>query len=330
MPLTRKRFLGLAGRGALGAAAYSTFGFLDRAEAGSGADGTPCPPEAKPPHLPFKYNGKAVGVRGMITDPPHGTIPPQAVVELDKAGGHKKAVMADGFDFKGILYVNDAYSLVTGNPDLKDCKPVFRTVVTSVVNGVDVDGVVRATSIVASLESQQPEKRVTDTDFCKKNPKNCPLEMLAVGYFDNLTIRGYPVKLGPADYLKSVRLATRDEFASGIATEVKQINELMSKEGTKDDHSRLGHAYPEGLCGSEKNPCSIFSDISIKKAVAGIPGVTACTGGRIHVADLGDVILGRLVVEEDSRHLTMLRIEFNSPPSGWADMADVVGDGSPS
>jgi len=324
MPLTRKRFLGLAGRGALGAAACSTFGFLDRAEAALGSDGKPC--ERKPPHLPFRYRGAAVGVRGEITDPPHGRIPEQAAITLDERGGYKSTTLDDGFDFKGIVYVNAAYGLVTGNPDLKSCEPVFRTVVTSAVNGLDVDGVLRATSIVANLESQQPEKRGTAQE---KEPWE--LVMVPVGYFDNLRIRGHRIgDLGPGDHLRSLAKAKKSEIDRDIVREVRETDQMMAREATEGDHGcRLGHVYHEGL-GGEKYYCSIFSDKSIKTAVKGIPGLTACKGGRIHVDDLGDIYLGRLFVADDYRQLTMLRIEFNSPPTGWTDCASVEGDGKPS
>jgi len=327
MPLTRKRFLGLAGRGALGAAAYTTFGCFDRSDAGAPPDGKACPPGTKVSELPFNYRGKAVGVRGEITDPLPGKSPDQkpekisdqAVVTLDQKGGHGEARVVD-FRVQGIAYVNEAHSLVTGNPDLRidprdptQCQRVFRTVVTATVSGLEVDGVVRADTIVANLESEQPET------------KDIELEMLPVGYFANLRIRGYLVDLRyPADYLETLRTKRKkSEIDRGIGDEVRKIESEMGAE----DGSVCGkHAYPRGL-GEKEYVCSIFSDRSIRAAVKGIPGVSACRGGRIHVDNLGDIYLGQFSVEADLRKLTMLRVELASPPTGRLEFASVEGDG---
>ena len=289
MPLTRKRFLGLAGRGALGAAAYTTFGFLDRAEASSD-----CPAGTRTSTKRFLYRGSAVGFGGRITDPPLGVIPAQAATTLPPDGGNAEA-RVDGYGFHGIVYVNSAYSLVRGNPDLKGCRPVFRTVATATVNGLDVDGVVRADTIVASLESEQPEA-------------GGELDMLPVGYFANLRIRGFAIDLRPhADLLKMRKKSEIDAYRE------------KNREGI----------YVTALGGSQY-VCSIFDDASVAAAIKGIPGVTALPGGRIHVDDFGDIAFGEFFVSADARRLTMMRIELASPPTGTMDFASVEGDGSPS
>jgi hypothetical protein len=190
---------------------------------------------------------------------------------------------------------------------------VYRTVVTATVRGVDVDGVVRADSIVASLESEQPEEGDRE------------LDMKPVGYFTNLRIRNYPIVLNPADHLKTLLdSGKKSEIDKKLSAEVK----VVESEAAREPYT-CGHEYP--ALGGSSYVCSIFSDKAIRAAVRGIPGVTACKGGRIHVDDLGDVYLGRLVVtqtkDEELRELTMLRVVLNSPPKGEADICGVVGDG---
>jgi hypothetical protein len=246
------------------------------------------------------------------------------LVELEPGGGHAEKRLPE-VKFPGIVYVSEATGLVTGNADYKkvsrtatgavakSCIGVYRTVVTATVRGVDVDGVVRADAIVASLESNQPE--LGDRE----------LDMRPVGCFTNLRIGHYPIVLNPADHLKALRdFGKKSEIDAKLDAEVKGIE----KETAREPYT-CGHAYP--TLGGSRYVCSIFSDKAIRAAVKDIPGVTACKGGRLHVDDLGDVYLGRLVItrtgEEELRELTMLRVELNSPPEGEADICGVVGDG---
>jgi len=172
------------------------------------------------------------------------------------------------------------------------------------VNGLDVDGVVRADTIVASLESEQPEE-------------GAELEMLPVGYFANLRIRGYAIDPRPhGDLLKASRKSEIDRC----------LDHLFDP---NDSYNVQGKATPIGR-SRPKYLCSIFDDASIATAVNGIiPGARAFPGGRIHVDDLGDVYLGEFFVTGEARRLTMLRIELASPPTGTMDFASVEGDGSP-
>jgi hypothetical protein len=329
MPLTRKRFLGIAGRGALGTAAYVVLGCPDGSANGPAEDDCP-----DLPSKPFKYKGSAFAMRGKIDMPLPGRdqAPPAKfdfpLVELKPDGGHDEKRLAE-VKFPGIVYISEATGLVTGNVDFKkapraatgaaagasakSCIGVYRTVVTATVRSVDVDGVLRADAIVASLESNQPE--LGDRE----------LDMRPVGYFTNLRIKHHPIVLHPADHLKALQdFGKKSEIDKKLDAEVKEIE----KETAREPYT-CGHAYP--TLGGSSYVCSIFSDKAIRAAVKGIPGVTACKAGRIHVDDLGDVYLGRLVVtqtkDEELRELTMLRVVLNSPPKGEADICGVVGDG---
>jgi hypothetical protein len=306
MPLTRKRFLDLAGRGALGAAAYSTLGFLGRAEAG-GALNESCPPGTRPSDKRFIYRGSAVCVGGRITDPPHGEIPAQAATTLPPDGGYAEGLARD-FNFHGIVAFTSARGLVRGNPDLKMCRPVFRTVATATVYGLDVDGVVTADTVVASLESEQPEDGVK-------------LDMRPVSSFANLRLRGHQIALEPDPDL--IALGTYPEIC-------EYLRRPRRPHAPMPGHSESRYSY------------SIFDDDSIAAAVNAIEvgkgtnrrvttrSADHTLGGHIHVDDFGDIYLGELFVDPEFRRLTTLRIVLGSPPSGVVDLASVEGDGRPS
>jgi hypothetical protein len=300
MPLTRKRFLNLAGRGALGAAAYSTLGFLGRAEAGETKATTCRLPGTDPSDPRFLYRGSAVGIGGRITDPPHGEIPAQAATTLPPDGGYAEAIAKD-FDFKGIVRVAHARGFVSGNPDCKGASGVFRTVATATVSGLDVDGVLTADTVVANLESEQlPNEK---------------LNMRPVSYVTNLRIRGVKLDLEPDSELMA--LGTDDEMSRYL--------------GSSGRHTPMKRASGKLVS------YSIFDDESVAAAVKKVNGiqraasrVTLLDGGHIHVDDFGDIFLGELFFDADFRRLTTLRIVLGSPPSGVLDVAAVEGDGRPS
>lgn len=345
MPLTRKRFLGLAGRGALGAAAYTTFGFFERTEAGEAVAGKPCA-GMEVSKKRFLYRGNAVGIGGRIIDPPLGEIPAQAATSLPPDGGNAEA-RVEGYGFHGIVYVNSAFSVIRGNPDLKTvlgrCDKVFRTVTTATVNGLDVDGVVRADSIVASLESEQPEDETS-------------LKMLTVGYFTNLRIKGYSVNPQPHSHLlTAAKKSEIDSCLDHLYDPYDPVNEYDPFDPRFDQANPKRESPPKPTSigySKTRSPrrgsyvCSIFDDQSIANDVAKIPGsagVKALPGGHIRVRDFGDIYLGEFIVEggekdddkkpdeyvPESRRLTMLRIVLASPPTGNLNFASVEGDGRP-
>ena len=334
MPVTRKRFLELAGMGALGAAASPAFGLFDAAAGAPESPSSPC----ELPKGGFLYRGRAVAISGRTLE--HGRLSEQAVAVLDPdSGGHHEG-RVEGFAFHGVVYVDTAYSLVTGN---KDCatdpkarakKGVFRSTVTSRVNGIDIDGVVRADTIVANLESVQPPVHGGE------------LEMLPVGYFTNLRLRGYPIELQhPArkpdpgargaqtgDYLPTLAtLKTWRELEAALPKELSEVEKETEADAAADKGaprcSDPSHAYRQPT--GKRYETSIFSDRALRRAAKDIPGVTTCRGGLLHVEDLGDVQLGRYVVEPELRTLTMLRVVLKSPPSGEIMAASVQGDGRP-
>jgi hypothetical protein len=331
MRLTRKRFLELAGMGALGAATYR---FFDSRVDAQDTPRYPC----ELPKGNFTYRGRAVAISGHTKE--HGRLSEQAVAVLDAENGGHHEGRIEGLAFHGVVFVDTAYSLVTGN---RDCatdpadrakKGVFRSTVSCRVNGLDIDGVVRADTIVANLESAQPPEH------------GRPLEMLPVGYFTNLRLRGYPIELqhpvrkpnpgarGPetGDYLPTLlTLKTWRELETALPKEMSDVERETAAEAATDKGpprcSDPAHAYRQPT--EKKYETSIFSDRAIRRAVKDIPGVVTCRGGLIHVEDLGDVYLGSYVVEPELRTLTMLRVVLKSPPSGEFMGASVQGDGRP-
>ena len=240
----------------------------------------------------FLYRASGVGVGGRITDPPHGDIPAQAATSIPPDGGRAEA-RVEGYNFEGILDVAQAYTVITGNPGVKEGQPINRTVTTATVEGLNVRGVVTANTVVAQLVSEQPAGKHD-------------LKMRPVGHFTNLRIKGILIDPTPHAHL------LLSEMKSDIDKFVRQIVVTL----------------PTPI--PTRYLCSIFEDQSIAAQVNGkIPGAEAFPGGQIHVDDFGDIYLGEFLVDPDFRRLTMLRIVLASPPSGRVSFCSVEGDGSP-
>jgi hypothetical protein len=58
------------------------------------------------------------------------------------------------------------------------------------------------------------------------------------------------------------------------------------------------------------------------------PNNARIDGHSVIVKDFGTVYFGELLINEHERRLTMVRFELGSPVGGYADMGDVVTDGS--
>jgi hypothetical protein len=319
MSLTRKRFLGLAGRGALGAAAYSTFGFLDRCES---ATTGPCATKKPQATKRFLYRGSAVGVGGRISDPPLGEIPSQAATTLPIDGGTAEA-RVQGYGFHGIVSIDSAHSVIRGNPDLKtmgiDCADVFRTVTTSTVNGLDIDGVVRADSMAAVLESEQPDG-------------GGQLNMVPVGYFNNLRIRGF--KIEPKLHTHLLEFPTMDEVWKNCYGHLYDPgrNDYDPYDSSQREPPKPVPAERTRLSsGGYQVACSIFEDDDLAAQIKPLNkyGIWYSHGGKIWIRDFGKLYLGEFFINADARRLTLLRVELNSPPSGEIAFASVEGDGRP-
>jgi hypothetical protein len=246
----------------------------------------------------FIYRASGVGVGGRITDPPHGDIPAQASAALPPDGGRAEARVS-GYNFEGILDVAAAYTVITGNPGLKDGQPIHRTVTTTTVEGLNVRGVVTANTVVAQLISEQPAG-------------SGDLRMRPVGHFTNLRIKGVQLDPKPHQGLLS------SELKSEIDRFLKDLYDPYRAE------SLASRTEP-----SPQYLCSLFDDNSIKDPLKGVPGVEVSAGGTIHVKDFGTIYVGQFLVEAKSRRLTMLRIVLGSPPSGPLNFCSVEGNGSP-
>jgi hypothetical protein len=305
MALTRKQFLDTAGRGALGAALYSTVGFPGRVEGQETSQGASSPPSERG----YSFHASASALGGRFTRPFQEVIEVQAASALTRVGGYDSARVGK-FRYREIVSFESAYTQVIGSEHTDREGTVYETLSSSVVVGLDVQGMVTADRVVARLTSR---RRLASSP-------NEDLPMLPLGsYFENLRIAGVRIDLNIHDRL------LRDETMSAIKSGLREYPDSeQQQQSAGGDRLQLSIFDDSGLLEERADP----------KAQGGrrekIPGVRSTRACQIVVPNFGRIFLGEYFVEKHSRELTMIRLELGSPGAGSIAVCGAQGDGRPS
>lgn len=240
----------------------------------------------------FLYRSSAVALGGRITRPFCEVIESQAATVLPIAGGHGNA-RVDGFRYRDLVSFRTAYSTVSGNPSGTEAKPIYNSLATVTIEGLNVMNVVTADAVVARLVSQHEDE------------DELPLHPVG-SYFVNLRIAGVRVDLRPHDGL----------FACRTLADVAKA---------------CGKGGPVALDGTplKVDPASSKSVLTSLFDRPALPsGCATKDGWGIHLPGFGDIYLGEYLLGRSTRRLTMLRIEMGSPVRGFLAFADTEGNGS--
>lgn len=307
MVLTRKQFLDVAGRGALGAAAYSSLGFLGRAEGGEAREGAA---SAGTSEREFSFHASASALGGLITRPFNEVIEVQAASALTRVGGYDSA-RVENFRYREFVSFKSGHTQVVGSEHTEcDQRKVHETLASAVVEGLDILSMVTADRVVARLTSRRPvDAPITE-----------PLSMLPVGsYFENLRIAGVPIQMKIHDRLVKCDTKPAIERERDYFYDPDEGGRMSSQE-----RLRLSIFEDSGLLDEAED---------IKGQKGGrrerIPGATTNKGCRIVIPGFGKIYLGEFFAEPHSRELSMIRVELGSPEAGKIVVCGVQGDGRP-
>src|SRR6267378_6453339 len=109
----------------------------------------------EPTHL---FHAQAEILSGELQHPLNQTIQPQAYVKLPEEGGYRSE-RAENYRLEGVLSFKSAYTQVAGNRSLKgDGDKGWVTLVTSVVEGLNILDVVTADRVVGQASTHHPFK----------------------------------------------------------------------------------------------------------------------------------------------------------------------------
>ena len=239
---------------------------------------------------PFRkfFKGQGVALGGHLSDPMTETIPSQASAAIPLSGGFDTA-RVEAFNHREIVSFKSARTLVTGH----ESNGKLETLVTTVVEGLDILGVITADKIVARLSGSHPIGKGL-------NPVVTP----SGSYFQNLRIGG-----------EEVQCTFIGDCFDKVVCDAEYPYSLTNNEQLKD---QLPPA--EGWAQKGFLPISLCRDVSIGKSPCR-PGLN-----YIDVQHLGRIFLSEFIVSRTSHRLTMLRVELGCPVRGSVDAGSVEGE----
>jgi hypothetical protein len=277
------------------------------------------------------YFAEATALAGKLLLPLEQEIKPQAFAKLPDKGGYV-AQRTDKFRVESAISYESAHTQVAGNREKKPGHG-YSTLVTSVIEGLNILDVVTADLVVAQISTEHPlDGYVPSVTFLGTR-------------FENLRIAGHEVKLelcldifgekpdNDAPYTRS------PEFVNRVAEQHARVREQESgHENPLEELLQRFTLVPESFAnstGDEENvECSL-----VNKAEGTYPGQTS--GHVIHVPHFGTIHLARLRLKHDDfkpgtrtprrthAELTMIDADMGCISHGQVQAASAKTNGMP-
>ena len=263
------------------------------------------------PRSHFHYHGCGHGFSANFTRPFHEQIDVQAGTALPPTGGHGSAHV-DEFRFRQFITFKRAYTHVSGGYQPSDDSN--NTLVTSVVEGLNLLDILTADRIVARL-------------YSKHRHGEAEGEMTMHGsHFVNLAIGGHEVKID-LDFALFEDIKTYKQAQSAYQSNEKFKKVAANPLGMK------GEPLPEQKCNGAFL-ASLVKDGSVERAYPGGKSLPATPGDRIpghciYIPGFGKVFLAEVFISHGTRTLTMLRFELGSSIAALGSAAAATTNGKP-
>jgi len=239
----------------------------------------------------FVFHASTFALGGEITRPFNDVLDVQAAATLPSAGGYGSS-RAEKFRYREMISFDRAYSQVVGSSR----GGVHETLVTSVIEGLNILDMVTADRVVGRLVSEHG-----------RGGKHDPVSLLPLGsYFVNLRIAGVPVHPRPHEMIMQKSLPPVFDLDTDLRADAK----LEVKTG-----------------GRARRVNDFYMTTSIFQPVDG-PFKTDASG-IIDIDGFGRIILGQYIVTRDSRRLSMIICHLGSPVGGTVVVIEPGGNGSP-
>jgi hypothetical protein len=250
------------------------------------------------PRRTYHYHASAHAFSARFTRPIEHLIEVQAATSLPTIGGHGNAHIEE-FRFQEFVSFRRGYSHVSGSRYEAD--GTYTTLVTSVVEGLNILDVITADRIVGRLASshvlQDREPHIT----------------IVGSKFENLRIAGCKTDV-TFDYDLFGRI-------SNYADARKELDSNPNFRKMAVDPFSTGEPVPA------PDACGVILCSCVKEMNTTCPGVKQVGHHGYHVPEFGKVFLGEMLLQQCQRTLTMLRFELGSPVSGDGTAAQVLSNG---
>ncbi|MFY9939448.1 MAG: hypothetical protein WAK33_21375 [Silvibacterium sp.] len=263
----------------------------------------------------FYFHTDANSLGGFIEKPFQKIVPSQASVSLPAVGGHVTR-RTEAFNFEEIISCRAAYTRVSGREVEKDGP--WSTLVTSVIEGLNILEVVTAERIVAQIS----------VEYTRED--GYPKISLAGSHFERL-------RLGGCEAFPRLNSSLLDAGRGGDASQSIVTWPVFQKTG-REQASRL----IDGIEGDRDTPQWVVERFGWMNSdrESGEDGCVLCSlvdgvdqavpgrsfGHVVEIPDFGRIFLGELLVFPRSIQLSMIRAELGSSTAGAASAASgVVG-----
>jgi hypothetical protein len=228
------------------------------------------------------FNAEAAAISGNLTLPVSQPIVPLTHAKLPAEGGYFSQ-RSDEYRLESIITMKSSYTHVTGNLDTKPGKG-WTTLVTTVIEGLNVMEIVTADRIVGQIITEHP--------LVGYVPK---VSFLGTR-FENLCIAGYPVEvsldwnvLGPKPPSDGAYV-----LSSSVAARFSGAFEYLKERKRLPDEVRKRYNQLSSTLGSPQDEieCSL-----VKGLTGNYPGETS--GHVITIPEFGTIVLAKLIVKHE-------------------------------
>jgi len=237
--------------------------------------------------IPFHYHAEGHAISGEFRHPLWSVIPAQASASLSQIGGNATAQVED-FHHQDFVSFKSAHTHISGKRRRDE---TFVTHASTVIEGLDILGVVRAERIVCRLTSIHNHKEKEGHIIAEDSR------------FDGLRISGEDVKVILRHDLL-VKCKTFDDLAKGIASDAKSGKIAETNDGV-------------AICSLVEKIETKLKGVDVKRHL-------------IEVPNFGKIFLAEIYAEPGTRTLTMLRLELGSPHVADITAAETRTNGRPS
>lgn len=249
----------------------------------------------------FLYHASGSAFGGVMRRPFNEVIPSVAATSLAQTGGFGTATH-DDFNYRDIFSFKRASTQVSGS---KGPDGSYNTLVTTTIEGLNINNVVTCARLVARLTTVH-------------SPGDTETRVIPSGSeFVDLRIAGHPVH-ADLDLPTFCEIDTMKKFRERYAKD-KEFRKTM---GDRFGWAGLNRPNADTL----PEPKGIVSCSLVKKLGCDCPELKI-NGNSIKVPDFGTVYLAEYYAKDHARTLNMMRFALGSPVEGDTTAGGIQGNG---
>lgn len=253
------------------------------------------------------FHAEATALHAQLQHPLTQEIKPQNFVKLPKGGGYLSEHAKD-FRVEHVVSYKSAHTHVAGHESPKRDHP-WITLTTCSIEDLNVLEVVTADRVVSQIATEHPREK-----------GHVPTVTFLGTRFEGLKVAGVPVGVTLKFELEALKPPSSD-------TPYLEDAKFLEAIGAAAPPASFAGEWAKYLKDVEKNPRpaarvtgSLAFDVSL--------GGRKLPGNVIDVPEFGKIILAELIVDCDTFHLTMIRLEMGCIAGGSMSAGVGITNGS--